>query len=132
MVPEAAMPSPLSRVLRVRALQEELARMELEAEAARLLEIEQNAAEAASEARSSRERWFAMVEGEHGGQAANLHREHEDAAWRLGHPSTDRSDDCDHELNVRCALLHGGSPLVTRCNLASLSPRGGERMRPGP
>jgi len=73
----------LKRVLRVRALQEELAWLELEAETARLREFEQSAAQADCEARSSRERWFAMVEGEHGGQVANLHRVAEDAAWAM-------------------------------------------------
>src|SRR5271163_3856979 len=81
MVAEAAMPSPLSRVLRVRALQEELAQMELETETAQLREFEQIAAQADCEARSSRERWFAIVEGERGGQEARLHRVAEDAAW---------------------------------------------------
>ena len=77
------MPSSLSRVLRVRALQEELARMELETETARLREFEEIAAQAACEARSSRERWFVMVEGERGGQEASSLRIAEDDAWSM-------------------------------------------------
>jgi hypothetical protein len=51
----------LKRVLRIRVLQEERSRMELEAEIARLREIERDAAAAASEARESRERSFAEL-----------------------------------------------------------------------
>ena len=47
------MASSLKRVLRIRALREDLSRMELEAEAARLRHIDLAATEAASEARIS-------------------------------------------------------------------------------
>jgi len=48
----------LKRVLRVRALREDLSRMEAEAEASRLREIDSAAAQAADEARASRELSF--------------------------------------------------------------------------
>jgi hypothetical protein len=53
------MAGSLKRVLRIRALQEERSRVELEAEIGRLRELERAAAAAAREARESRERSFA-------------------------------------------------------------------------
>jgi len=55
--------SSLKRVLRIRALREDLSRMELEAEAARLRHIDLAATEAASEARTSREQSFRELQG---------------------------------------------------------------------
>jgi hypothetical protein len=53
----------LKRVLRIRALREDLSRMEVEAEAARLREIDLGAAEAARAARASREQAFREMQG---------------------------------------------------------------------
>jgi flagellar biosynthesis chaperone FliJ len=52
----------LTRLLCIRAIEEERARMELEAEAARLESLDQAVGRAAEEARDSRQRWFALVE----------------------------------------------------------------------
>jgi hypothetical protein len=54
--------SSLEQVLRIRATLEDLARMELATETARLRGLERRVAEAAGEAHASRKRWFAIVE----------------------------------------------------------------------
>ena len=79
------MSSSLQRVLRIRAMQEELARSELEAEAAHLRGIERRAAEATGDALASRERWFAAVErGTAVDEAeAELARAAEESVWEL-------------------------------------------------
>ena len=58
------MPGGLRRLLRIRAMQEELARMDMEAEAARLRALEALASEASDQALACRQRWFAAVERE--------------------------------------------------------------------
>jgi len=82
------MASSLERLLGIRAMQEELARRQAEAERARLRELERLAAEAAGEARASRERWFAAVEREsqresegESAEAASAGRLAEESAW---------------------------------------------------
>src|SRR5271165_6040011 len=87
----AAMSSSLRRVLQIRAMQEEQARMELELEAGRLHDLDRAATEAGHEAVFSRERWFAAVERESDGSAGRAgveperfaaESEWELAAWR--------------------------------------------------
>lgn len=86
------MPGSLRRLLRVRAMQEELARMELEAQAARLRALERLASEAGVQALGCRERWFLAVERESAGDNVGADRERaggeperlaEEAAWEL-------------------------------------------------
>ncbi len=73
------MSGALGRLLRLRALAEEQARLEAEAAAARLGEVERAAAGAALEARASRERWFAEI----GGGSGGVGRLAEESAWEL-------------------------------------------------
>jgi hypothetical protein len=81
------MAGSLGRLLRVRALQEGIARSALEAEAAGLRALEGAAALAAEEARGRRERWFEAVERESGRSlpppGGEPEREAEESAWGL-------------------------------------------------
>ena len=109
------MPSSLKRVLRIRGMQEEQARMELEAEAARLRGLERLVAEAGCEARASRERWFAAVKeetaGGTGGDAGDdpvggsedSGRMAEEASWELAVWRRERAGAQRPEQEVRVA-----------------------------
>jgi hypothetical protein len=79
------MASSLKRLLRIRAMQEAMARSGLEAETARLRALERGAAAAAGEALGSRARWFAAVGREEAGAVMTTapERTAEEWAWEL-------------------------------------------------
>jgi hypothetical protein len=86
------MSGALGRVLRVRALLEDVRRMELEAEAARLDAIERGVEEAAGEARRGREAAFACVDeaAGDGWRSEDDRRLGEEAGWEWARRRRDR------------------------------------------